>query len=95
MKIIIKSNFVIPGLEDKENLELGQSKITLRAFLEKLGERAPDPMAYVEPGADRLDPDDWEVDINELPYQDFENGLETVLKDGDRVTIRILAQGGG
>jgi hypothetical protein len=30
-----------------------------------------DPLEYVKPGADRLDPDDREVDINDMPYQDF------------------------
>jgi hypothetical protein len=49
----------------------------------------------VVPGADRLDPDDWEVEINDVPYQDFEEGLEKSLNDEDKVTIRVLAQGGG
>ena len=95
MKILTKSNFVIPGLEGEESLELSGSEITLRDFLKELSKRSPDPLEYVEPGADRLDPDDWEADINDIPYQDYEDGLEKTLKDGDRVTIRIMAQGGG
>ena len=67
----------------------------MRGFLEKLARLSPDPLEYVEQGADRIDPDDWEVEINNIPYQNFEDGLEHILKDGDRVTIRILAQGGG
>jgi hypothetical protein len=42
-----------------------------------------------------LDPDDWEVDINGVPYQHHANGLKTLLKDGDTVTIRVMAFGGG
>ena len=95
MKIMLKSNFVIPGLEDEEGLELNGSEVTLRRFLEYLSKLSPDPLEYVEPGADRLDPDDWEVEINDIAYQDFEEGLEKCLNDGDTVTIRILAQGGG
>ena len=95
MKIFIKANFVLPGLEDEERVELTRSEITLNAFLEDLSGRSPDHIEYVEPGADRLDPDDWEVDINGAPYQDCPEGLEKILKDGDTVTIRILAQGGG
>ena len=95
MKIFIKSNFVIPGLEPKEFMDFNYQRITLRELLEELAKLSPDPLVYVEPGADRLDPDDWEVDINDVPYQDFERGLEENLKDGDILTIRVLAQGGG
>jgi hypothetical protein len=95
MKIYIKSNFVVPGIEEKEWIEMDRAGITLREFLETLAERSPDPLVYVEPGADRLDPDDWEVDINNVPYQDFIEGLEYLLRDQDTLTIRILAQGGG
>jgi hypothetical protein len=95
MKIYIKSNFVVPGIEEKEWIEMDRTGITLREFLETLAERSPDPLVYVEPGADRLDPDDWEVDINNVPYQDFIEGLEYLLRDQDTLTIRILAQGGG
>ena len=95
MKILTQSNFVIPGLEGEESLELSGLEITLGDFFKELSKRSPDPLEYVEPGADRLDPDDWEADINDIPYQDYEEGLEKTLKDGDRVTIRIMAQGGG
>ena len=95
MKIMLKSNFVIPGLEDQESVEIPGSSVTIRQLLETLSKLSPDPLQYVAPGANRLDPDDWEVDINEIPYQDFEEGLEKSLQDGDTVTIRVLAQGGG
>ena len=95
MKIFIKSNFVVPGLEQKEWVEIEHSEMTLRGFLEELAKLSPDPLVYVEPGADRLDPDDWEVDINDVPYQEFDEGLEKAVKDGDVLTIKVLAQGGG
>lgn len=95
MRIYIKSNFFVPGLGKNDSVELDPSQMTLREFLEELSKMSPAAIEYVRPGADRLDPDDWEVDINKVPYQDHDRGLETLLKDGDSVTIRILAFGGG
>jgi hypothetical protein len=88
MRIHIQSNFFVPGLENEESVDFGAEEMTLREFL-------PDRVEYVEPGATLLDPDDWEVDINTTPYQNCPRGLESPLHDGDTVTIRILAQGGG
>ena len=95
MKIYIKSNFFVPGLEHKESVEFDHSSMTLREFLEELSRMAPTRIEYVRPSAKTLDPDDWEVDINQVPYQHCSNGLETLLTDGDTVTIKILAFGGG
>ena len=96
MRIHIKSNFVVPGLKDREDIDLDQTEISLRQLLEELQRlAAPSPIEYVRPGAHHLDPDDWEVDINDLPYEKCGRELETLLKDGDTVTIRILALGGG
>ena len=96
MKIHIKSNFVVPGLEDREHIELDRVDVTLRELLEELQRvAAPSPIEYVKPGARALDPDDWEVEINDLPYQKCASELETALKEGDTVTIKIMALGGG
>lgn len=95
MKLYIKSNFFVPGLEQAETVDLDRPRMTLREFLEELSMRAPTPIEYVRPGAETLDPDDWEVDINDIPYQRCGDGLRTVLKDGDTITIRIMAFGGG
>jgi hypothetical protein len=96
VRIDIKSNFVVPGFEDREYIEIDRNEITLRQFLEELQRLAgPSPIEYVRPGARALDPDDWEVDINDLPYQKCERDLETPLKEGDTIAIRIMALGGG
>ena len=95
MKIYVKSNFVVPGLVNGEFLDLDRSQLTLREFLEELSMMAPIRIEYVRPGAKTLAPDEWEVDINDIPYQQYSEGLETFLKDGDTVTIRISALGGG
>ncbi len=56
---------------------------------------SPKPIEYVRPGAEVLNPDGWEAEINRIPCQDLPEGLETQLKDGDTVTLKILAFGGG
>jgi hypothetical protein len=96
VKIHVKSNFVVPGLEDREYVEVDRAEMSLRQLLEELQRLAsPSPIEYVRPGARALDPDDWEVDINGLPYQKCDRELETPLKGEDTVTIRIMALGGG
>jgi hypothetical protein len=95
MRIYIKSNFFVPGLENAEWVDFDRTSMTLREFLEALSAKAPTPIEYVRPGAAALDPDDWEVDIDGVPYQHGKDGLETPLNDEGTVTIRLLAFGGG
>ena len=95
MRIYIKSNFIVPGLDQAESVDIDHPRMTLREFLEELSTRAPTPIEYVRQGAETLDPDDWEVAINDIPYQRCRDGLRTFLKDGDTVTITIVAFGGG
>jgi hypothetical protein len=95
MKIHINSNFFVPGLEREESVNISATRINLCGFLEELARISPTPIEYVRPGAVTLDPDDWEVAINDIPYQHCTDGLLTCLRDEDRVTIKILAYGGG
>ena len=95
MRIHIQSNFFVPGLKKAEWVDFDRTSMTLREFLEELSAKAPTPIEYVRPGAEALDPDDWEVDINGVPYQNGSDGLETPLKHEDTVTIRLMAFGGG
>jgi len=101
MNIFIESNVFIPGVErqaasNAQSIHLDRPTLTLREFLEELTERAkPTHVEYVRPGAQMLDPYDWEVEINGVPYQDFTGGLDAPLKEGDTVNIRVLVLGGG
>jgi hypothetical protein len=58
MRINLRSNFVLPGLEGEESVDFNRSQITLREFLEELSRRAPIRIEYVRPGARALDPDE-------------------------------------
>ena len=95
MKIHINSNFFVPGLEQEESVTIPAAGINLYGFLEELARMSPTPIEYVRPGAVALDPDDWEVAINDIPYQHCPAGLQTALRDEDRVTIKIMSYGGG
>ena len=95
MKIHVKSNFVVPGLDNGESVGLDQSQLTLREFLQELSERAPTRVEYVRPGTQTIDPDEWEIRINDIPYHQCSRGVEASLKDGDTVTIIIIPLGGG
>jgi hypothetical protein len=95
MKIHVKSNFVVPGLDNGEFVDLDQSQWTIRKFLEELSERSPTRVEYIRPGTQAINPDEWEIKINNTPCQQWEAGLETPLRDGDIVTIIIIPLGGG
>lgn len=96
MKIYVKSNFVIPGLEGGNSINIDHSRITLRKFLDELSMKSPNLVfEYKRASAETLDPDDWEVDINGIPYEFCTGGLEAVLNDGDTVAVRTVALGGG
>jgi hypothetical protein len=41
MRVNIKSNFIVPGLENQEGIDLERSTITLRELLDELSERGP------------------------------------------------------
>ena len=41
MRVNIKSNFIVPGLESQEGIDLERSTITLRELLDELSERGP------------------------------------------------------
>ncbi len=95
MKIYVKSNFVVPGLENGEFVDLDRSRLTIREFLEELSERSPTRVEYIRSGTQTINPDEWEIRINDTPSQQWSAGLETPLKDGDTVMIIIIPLGGG
>ncbi len=95
MKIYVKSNFIVPGLDSGEFVDLNHSQLTIREFLEELSERSPTRVEYIQSEAQTINPDEWEIRINDIPYPQWSAGLDTPLKDGDTVTIIIIPLGGG
>ena len=95
MKIYVKSNFIIPGLDHGEFVNLNQSQLTIQEFLEEISERLPTRVEFIQPGTQTINPDEWEIRINDIPSPQWSAGLETPLKEGDTVTITIIPLGGG
>jgi hypothetical protein len=95
MKIMIKSNFVLPGLEKTDSLDFDQSEMTLRAFLEKLSRMTTSRLEIIERDTLQVNPEDWEIEINGRIYQVFNKALDHTLHDGDTVDITIMPICGG
>ena len=95
MKIFVESNFIIPGLENEDRLNFDESELTLKRFFERLSEISSNRLEFIETDSLDINPEDWEIEINGMPYQNYEKGLAHLLKDGDRVGIKILPIGGG
>lgn len=95
MKVYIDSNFYIHGMEQDESLDIQGDRLPLRNLLEHLSALSAEGVEYIRPGAQVVDREDWEVDINGIPYEECEDTLECELRDGDTVTIRRLAFFGG
>jgi hypothetical protein len=93
VKIRIESNFVIPGLQGKE-LDV-EEKTTVRQLLGEIARLSDERIEFFRGGSEQLDTEDWEVDINGVPYYAHTTQLETLLTDGDLVAIRIVVIGGG
>jgi hypothetical protein len=93
MVVRIVSNFVIPGLEG-ESLDVAEG-ITLRQLLVEISRISEKRLEFFRRGSETLDSEDWEVDINGVPYYAHTTQLETLLTDGDLVGIRISIIGGG
>lgn len=95
MKIRINSNFVIPGFEGKDEMNLKSSKVTLWMVLEELSSKSLGRVKFIRPMMDAVDPMDFTIEINGFPNPGSREALETGLNEGDLITIKLSALGGG
>ncbi len=63
-------------------------------LLEEISARSSNTPQFLVPGKRTLD-EGWEVQINDRPFTEFPEGVETLLEDGDRVTVNISLICGG
>jgi hypothetical protein len=87
MTINLDSNFFILGSHDLTKIEL-QESLTLKDLLQELSRLSPDSPEYVMPGGETLSPG-WTVQINGNILGFNNAGLDTALRDGDRVSINL------
>jgi hypothetical protein len=95
MKIRIDSNFIIPGLEGVNEIDLNHTHVDLRIVLEELSLRSSGRVKFIRPLKDFVDHMDFFIEINGLPNPGSKEGLETSLNEGDLVTIKLSPLGGG
>ncbi len=95
MNIRIDSNFVIPGLEGVNGIDLNHTHVNLRMVLEELSLRSSGRVRFIHPLKDFVDQRDFLIEINGLSNTGSKEALETKLNDGDAVTVRVLPLGGG
>lgn len=94
MKIYLDSIFVLLGVKDVKSIDLEGSETTLKKLLEALSRRSPDSLKFLQSDGKHLSPG-WNIDVNGRSYALCHEGLETILKDGDKVAIRLELLAGG
>ena len=95
MKIRIESNFVLPGMEGIDEIDLDRPRVTLRAVLEELSSKSSGRVKYIRSSTDAVDPASFVIEVNGAPNPGSRDSLEMALNDGDTVTVRISPLGGG
>lgn len=89
MRIYLESNFFLLGAGgDIDSIDFNRPEMTLRELLEALSHRSPDSPEFFTPGGTDLSMG-WTVEVNGNVLGLFNVGLETVLRDGDRVGIKL------
>ena len=94
MKINLESNFMLLGSEDIESMDFASREITLKELLETISSRSTNSPQFLNGDGTGL-LIDWDVEVNGRSLALCDRGVNTVLKDGDKVTIRLLLLGGG
>ncbi len=94
MKINLESNFMLLGSEDIESIDFEAEEVTLKDLLETIAGRSTNSPEFLNrDGTDIAI--GWEIAINGRPMSECEKGIQTALKDGDKVAINLDLLGGG
>jgi hypothetical protein len=95
MKVLIDGNFVIPGLEDKNEIEISSAEVTLKTVLEEISSKSLKRMNFIDNRTGEIDYLSYHITVNEESPSAIEASLDRPLEDGDRVTIRLQGLCGG
>jgi hypothetical protein len=94
MKIHLESNFMLLGSEDIESIDFETSEVTLKELLETISDRSTNSPEFLNrEGTDTAI--GWDIAINGRSFSEWEQGISTALKDGDKVAINLDLLGGG
>lgn len=89
MKIIFKSTF------NQEETELETESTTLGALLDELSSKYRTTQVEFFDSETREVYPDWQVFLNGQPYGALADGLDTKLKDNDKVELFVFTMAGG
>lgn len=90
MKIKLESNFDL----GQGAIELEAKGTNLRALLTELAKRQTPAFTFIDSGTGEME-EAFLLFLNGQDYKSLPRRLDTPLKDGDRVEIRVGAVGGG
>ena len=94
MRIKLESNFMLLGSRDIDSIDLDFQDITLRQLLETVSQRSThSPQFLNRDGTDLAS--GWDIRVNGRAFALCEQGIDTILKDGDGVAINLEMLGGG
>jgi hypothetical protein len=95
MKINLESNFILLGSEDVQSMDFTGEEITLKELLDTIAGRwAINPPEFLDRDGEEQ-AIDVEIEANGRSLCFCPGGVNTVLRDGDRVSIRLMPTGGG
>lgn len=94
MRVHLESNFFLLGSQDLESIDFERSDVTLRELLDIVSHRSCEAPEFFLQGRAELSPG-WIVEVNGNPLGLYNVGLETILKDGDKVAIKLELICGG
>lgn len=94
MRIKLESNFMLLGSEDIDGIDFDSHEITLKQLLEAITRRSTHSPQFLN--RDKTDlTSGWDIRVNGRAFGMCEQGIDTMMKDGDGVAINIEMLGGG
>ncbi|MCX8023243.1 MAG: hypothetical protein N2745_10780 [Syntrophorhabdaceae bacterium] len=94
MKLLLESNFMLLGNRDIDSIEFETDGVTLKMVLEKIASLSSNSPEFLNREGTEL-AIGWNIEINGRSLDLYNDGVNTLLKDGDRVLIRLDLLGGG
>jgi len=94
MKIASESNYILLGSEDIDSMDFESQAITIKELLVTVSDRSANSVEFLSRDGSDL-AIDVEIEINGRSLALCSDSVNTVLRDGDRVGIRLMPTGGG
>lgn len=82
------------GSEDIDSIDFASSEITVKELLQAISMRSTNSTKFLNRDGTDLAMS-WELEVNGRPLGLCSGGVNTVLKDGDKINIKLMLLGGG